>query len=92
MRLRASRAAGARSYTDPAWLRLAFAVPHRLPFPLPFQRVIRGNSAVFSPDAHNEQSSENTEKLRDVTVVAPKGPARFRLAIPLRGEVRRRAA
>ena len=58
-------------HTDLAWLRLA--VPNRLPFPLPFQKVIQGDSAVFSPDDHNKQSSENTEKLRDVTVVAPTG-------------------
>src|SRR5262245_2369027 len=44
-----------------------------LPFPLPSRGVIRGILGMFSPDGRDEQSSENTEKSRYVTVVAPTG-------------------
>jgi len=32
-----------------------------LPFPLPLRGAIRGDSAAFSPDAHDGQSSENAD-------------------------------
>ena len=44
-----------------------------LPLPLPLRRVIQRDSAVFSSDAGDAQSNENTEKVREVRVVAPTG-------------------
>jgi len=46
-----------------------------LPLPLPLRRVIQRDSAVFSSDAGDAQSNENTEKVREVRVVAPTGYA-----------------
>jgi len=49
------------------------AGPDPLPFPLPLGGAIRGDSSAFSPNACDEQSSENAENSRDVNVVAPRG-------------------
>lgn len=44
-----------------------------LPLLLPLRREIRAISGVFSPNHREQQSSENTEELLHIKVVAPTG-------------------